>query len=447
MHIVILGAGTVGTSIAELLCANQHNVCIIDDSRAALDVIEEKLDVQTVHGSACEVIPLFQAGVQNAELCLAVTQRDEVNLIGASLSRAMGARRSVARIFNPAYRDISTFDYQRHFHIDRLLSLEQLTALELSKGVRKRELFAVEHFARGGVQVQEVGADSDARAVGRKLRDLELPSHVRIGLLSNGSRAWIPAADDVIQAGDRVTLIGQGDAIEEVKKRFERKTQAALRVIIVGGGEVGFHLARGLQRDRYRVVLMDTDDRRCEYLSQRLPKCTILKADATRRGEMEEARVGSADVFIATMGRDEDNIVCGVEARELGAKRILSVVRRPDYANVLEKLGIDVAVSPRKVMAREVLGMLAHGPIIGQSEIGGGSAAVWEIEIQKGAPITRAPLKEIQLQKSLIAAIVREEHVSVAGGDDRLQPGDTAVVLVQKDSEEQTLELFEPDEK
>ena len=198
MHIVILGAGTVGTSIAELLCAHQHNVCIIDDSRAALDVIEEKLDVQTVHGSACEVIPLFQAGVQNAELCLAVTQRDEVNLIGASLARAMGARRSVARIFNPAYRDISTFDYQRHFHIDRLLSLEQLTALELSKGVRKRELFAVEHFARGGVQVQEVGVDSHT-----------IVAH------GHNDRGVIHAAGDVNLSAVRCVLRGVGQQVRE----------------------------------------------------------------------------------------------------------------------------------------------------------------------------------------------------------------------------------------
>ncbi|MEZ6144193.1 MAG: NAD-binding protein [Planctomycetaceae bacterium] len=184
MHIVVIGAGTVGTSIAEMLCADQHNVVLVDSSREALNRVEEKIDVQTVHGSGCEAIPLFQAGVQSADLVLAVTDRDELNVVGASLSKAMGARRTVVRIFNPAYRDFSTFDYQRHFRIDRLLSLEHLTALELAKGIRAPGLFAIENFARGGVHVQEVAVEEDAKAVGKKLRNLALPSQVRVRLIS-----------------------------------------------------------------------------------------------------------------------------------------------------------------------------------------------------------------------------------------------------------------------
>jgi trk system potassium uptake protein TrkA len=157
---------------------------------------------------------------------------------------------------------------------------------------------------------------------------------------------------------------------------------------------------------------------------------------------MEEARVGQADVFVTAMGRDEDNIVCGVEARELGAERILSVVRRPDYANVLEKLGIDLAVSPREVLAHEVLGMVDAGPVLARSEIATGEAFVWEVEVEIGAPITSSPLRLLQLQGCLIAAIVREQHVTVAGGDDQLRAGDTVVVLLPRGAEEQTLKWF-----
>ncbi len=398
--------------------------------------------MQTVLGSGCEAITLFQAGVQSAELVLPVTNRDEVNLVGASLAKAMGARRTVVRIFNPAYRDFSTFDYQRHFGIDRLLSLEQLTALELAKGIRAPGLFAVENFARGGVQVQEVAVDADASAVGKPLRDIHLPSGVRIGLISNSERSRIPHGDDEIEPGDHITLIGNEGEIDEVKKRFERKVRSTVNVIIAGGGEVGFHLARSLQRDRFRVTLLEADAERCEYLAQRLPKVTVLNADATRRNEMEEARVGRADAFVAATGRDEDNIVCGVEAKELGAGRILSVVRRPDYANVLEKLGIDVAVSPRQLMAREVLGMVQRGPILGQSDVSGGDAYIWEVEVVRGSPITAAPLKNISLPDCLIAAIVRDEIVWVARGEDQLAPGDTVVVLVQRNSTENVLRLF-----
>lgn len=444
MNIVIFGAGTVGTSIADLLCANNHNVCLVDNSRDALSLVEERLDIRTLCGSACDSIVLFQAGVLSADLVLAVTSSDEVNLVGASLAKAMGARRSLARVFDQAYLDTSTFDYRRHFGIDRLLSLEHLTAVELARAIRSPTLFAVENFARGGIEVQEIAVDAGSKGAGVPLKDLELPRDVRIGLISSEERCVIAGANDVIEPGDHVTLFGSQEALDKVKQDFfEHRPPPRLNVIIAGGGEIGFNLARILQKGRFNVVLMEADADRCEYLSQRLPGTTVLRADVTRQAEMQEARVGKAEIFVAATGRDEDNIVCGVEARELGCKRILSVVRRPDYANVLERLGIDVAVSPREVTSRQVLGMVQGGVIIAGSGISKGDAEVWEVEIVEGSPVTKAPLKDVSLPGCLIAAMVREDFVSVPGADDQLKAGDTAVVLVHRNSITDTLRIFE----
>jgi trk system potassium uptake protein TrkA len=444
MNIVIFGAGTVGTSIADLLCAHNHDVCLVDSSKDALSLVEERLDVRTLCGSACDSIVLFQAGVQSADLVLAVTSLDEVNLVGASLAKAMGARRSLARVFDQAYLDTSTFDYRRHFGIDRLLSLEHLTALELARAIRMPTLFAVENFARGGIEVQEFAADAGSKGAGIPLKDLKLPKNVRIGLISSEERCIIAGANDIIEPGDHVTLFGSQEAIEEVKQDyFEHRPPPKLNVIIAGGGETGFNLARLLQKGRFNTVLMEANAERCEYLAQRLPDTTVLHADVTRQAEMQEARVGKAEIFVAATGRDEDNIVCGVEARELGCSRILSVVRRPDYANVLERLGIDVAVSPREVTSRQILGMVQGGVIIAGSGISKGDAEVWEVEIVEGAPVTKAPLKDVSLPGCLIAAMVREDFVSVPGADDQLKAGDTAVVLVHRNSIADTLAIFE----
>ncbi|MBT5020143.1 MAG: Trk system potassium transporter TrkA [Planctomicrobium sp.] len=444
MHAVILGAGTVGCSIAQILVELDVNVCIVDEQREVLNRVEEQLDVQTVLGSACESIPLFQAGVQNAELCLAVTSRDEVNLVGASLAKVMGAKRTVARVFNPAYRDFSTFDYQRHFGIDRLLSLEKLTALELAKGLSAPGLFAVENFARGGVQVLEVGVIENSKAAGQTVRELKLPSTVRIGLLVGEDGPCVPSAEQVIRPGDKVTLIGKQEPLNDIKILFEERTQEVTSVIIAGGGEIGLHLGRLLDKKRYRVVILEADEDRCKLLASRLGSVSVLIGDATNRTELEEARVSSTDVFVAAMGRDEDNIVCGVEAKELGAKRILSIVRRPDYANVLEKIGIDVAVSPREVMAGEIVGMVMTGPINRKSPIAGGAAEVWEVQVEEDTPCLGGQLKDLRIQDCLIAAIVREEYVEVASGDDQLRVGDTAVTIVQKGQEEAALKWFTP---
>ncbi|MEO1994227.1 MAG: NAD-binding protein, partial [Planctomycetaceae bacterium] len=305
-------------------------------------------------------------------------------------------------------------------------------------------LFAVENFARSEGAVQEVVAEADAQAVGVHLKELNLPRDVRIGLISTESHSVIPGRDAHIRTGDRVTLLGERNALENVKRMFEHKAPPRISVIIGGGGQVGYNLARHLQKRRCNVMIMESDERRCQYLSEKLDESvTVLHADVTRRSKMEEARVGKADVFVAATGHDEDNIVCGVEARELGSRRILSIVRRPDYANVLEKLGIDLAVSPREVMGHQILGMLQAGPILTRSTIAGGDAEIWEVEVQASAPITGAALREFDLGHALIAAIDREEYVRVPGADDKLIAGDTVVVLVQKDNIKHVAELFD----
>lgn len=442
MNIVIMGAGTVGTSIAELLCGSQQNVCVVDLDPAALAQVEERLDVRTLPGSACDAATLFQAGVLTCDLCLAVTSHDEVNLIGASLAKAMGARRAVARVFNRTFLDASTFDYQRHFQIDRLLSLEHLTAIELAKSIRLPGLFAVEDFARGAIEVQELYVEEDAKAAGVSMMDLSLPSGVRVGLISNSNHTVVAGGLSVAEPGDRVTLIGESDKLERVGRLFGTNRALRTNVIIAGGGEIGYNLALMLQPRRCHLMIMEADADRAEYLAGKLQNTTVLHADATQRVEMEEARVGKSDVFVAATGHDEDNIVCGVEARELGSKRILSIVRRPDYANVLEKLGIDVAVSPREAMARQILGMVETGPLVARTQIASGEAEVWEVEILPDAPITAGPLKSLDLQEVLIAAIETENFVRVPNADDLLVPNDTAIVLVHRHSMERARALF-----
>ena len=175
---------------------------------------------------------------------------------------------------------------------------------------------------------------------------------------------------------------------------------------------------------------------------ERLATSTVLRADATRRSQLEEARVGTADVFVAATGHDEDNIVCGVEANEMGCPRILSVVRRPDYSDVLTKVGIEQSVSPREVLAEEILAMLQSGPVISRREIAGGTAEVLEIEVGDDAEVTGAPLKELTLAGGLVATIVRSPAIWVPGGDDQLKSGDTVIVLAESDRATEILGRF-----
>ena len=394
MRIVVLGGGTVGTWIADLLCRHRHSVTVVDNDASNCRLINNELDVRVVNGSASQSSVLFQSDVLGADLCLAVTGDDEVNIVAASMAKAMGARRSIARIHGAVFHDVSTFDYQRHFGIDRLLSLEHLTAMELARGIRNPGSVVLEHFARGELEVLEVVMEEPTKAIGVPLKDLGLPKTIRIGSIYRDGRMWIAGAEDVIELNDRITIIGNRKDVDAVKGTLQEKQSRRSRVVIAGGGETGYHLARSLQGERFSVVLMEQSSERSEFLAKHLGRTTVVKADATRRSILEEERVGSADYFVACTGDDENNIMAGVEARDIGAKNIMAVVGRPDYANVVGKLGIDLAVSPRDVLALQILGFLNTGPVISRSTLLGGGVGVYEIEVLPGAQATEHVLAD-----------------------------------------------------
>ena len=443
MRIVVLGAGTVGQSIAALLCLNRHDVTVVDHHADHIHHINESLDVRGIHGSASQSSVLFQAGVSSADLCLAVTGEDEVNLVSASLAKAMGCPRAVARVYAPVFRDLSTFDYQRHFHIDRLMSLEHLSAMELARAIRHPGSVVVESLARGELEVHELLVSSGSKAIGRRLKELSLPKGVRLGSISRDAKVWIAGADDKIQGGDRITIIGERDDVDNVKDLFRADPGAKVGVVIAGGGETGYHLAQTLEGQRFAVVLLEADRERCDYLASNLQHTTVVHQDATRRANLEEERVGSADVFVACTGDDENNIMASVEARDIGAQTILALISRPDYAHVVGKLGIDLAVSPREVMAKQVLGYLNRGAVISRTALGDGGISVLEIEVLPDALATSHVLANMELPaQCLIAAVMSEGFAKVPGADDRLKAGDTVVVMVDDQAVDACVKVF-----
>ncbi|MCP4641025.1 MAG: Trk system potassium transporter TrkA, partial [bacterium] len=288
MRIVVLGAGTVGTSIADMLCQERHSVTVVDHDPSHTRRVNDELDVRVVTGSAAQSSTLFQAGIFDTDLCLAVTGSDEVNMIAASMAKAMGARRTVARVYAPVFRDLSTFDYQRHFHIDRLLSMEHLSAMELARGIRHPDSVAVENFARGELEMQEMVIVDETPATKVPLKELELPHGVRIGSISRGGVTSIAGANDQVAVGDRITIMGTREDVDEVKEQFQREQPPKKGVVIAGGGETGYHLARVLEGRRFAVLLIEADRERCEFLAAHLKYATVVNGDAQRRASLEE---------------------------------------------------------------------------------------------------------------------------------------------------------------
>lgn len=243
-----------------------------------------------------------------------------------------------------------------------------------------------------------------------------------------------------------MTLIGRPDNVADIKKMFCHGVAKRQYVVIAGGGETGYHLARALDSERHRVLLLESNPDRCAYLASHLTRATILCADATRKITLEEERVGGCDFFVACTGNDENNIMAGLEAKELGANRIMAIVGRPDYAGIVGRLGIDKAVSERDAMARQILGLLTEGPILSQLKLPGTDILVLEIEVTADAPISKLPLAEIKLPDGvLIAAVLQGEFVSVPGALDCLQAGNTALVLAPEKQLQEVRSAFAVD--
>ena len=443
MNIVVLGAGTVGMSIAKLLCDQGHSVTIIDNNPAKTRLANEQLDVRALTGSASMSSVLFQAGIATADICMAVTGDDETNIIGASLSKAMGAARAIARVFAPVYHDLSTFDYAEHFRIDRMLSLEQLTALELANHLRDLGSAVVEQFAYGGLEVHEIVVNEKSHAAGKAIFDLKMKPTTRIGTITRDGKMRIARADYELQVGDRLLAFCRPEDVSALKSQFKQGNAQRRRVFIAGGGETGFHLARKLQSHRFSVTLIDSDEKRCEYLANHLPQTQVIHGNASHWEVLKEEGVDHVDTFVACLGNDENNILAGVEARDMGAPEIMAVVSRPDYANITSKLGIDVAVSEREVMARNIVSYLQAGNVLRRETLPGSDIDLIELEVGNQSIATQSALADFDLRMNfLICALMRKEHIRVPEASDQLKHGDHIVLLVENHNAEALINFF-----
>ncbi|QDV22065.1 Trk system potassium transporter TrkA [Aureliella helgolandensis] len=443
MRVLTLGGGTVGTWIADLLCRYRHDVTVVDTDAENVRRINHDLDVRAIQGSASQSSVLFQAGVMGCDVCLAVTGQDEVNMVAASMAKAMGVRRSVARVYTPVFRDLSTFDYQRHFGIDRLLSLEHLTAMELARAIRNPESLTLEHFARGQLEVADFEVTRLSDSLNKPLKQLAMSQHVRLGTIRRDKKTWIARAHDEIHLGDWVSLIGRPDELQEFKKTFSLGRPKRQFIVIAGGGETGYHLAKALDAQRHKVLLLESDSERCDYLATHLDRTTVVHADATRKLTLEEERVSGCDYFVACTGNDENNIMSGIEAKSLGAQQIMAIVGRPDYAEIVGRLGIDIAVSERDAMARQILGLMTEGPVLSQLQLPASNIFVLELEVLEGAQVSESNLAEVPFPEGvLVAAVLQEDYVRVPTAADSLQVGNTALVLAPAACVDQVVQAF-----
>ena len=440
MKIVIIGAGDVGSYLAAKL-SEQHAVTLIESQGSIARQADEQYDIKVLNGNGSSAEVLTRAGVKECNYFLAMTSDDKTNIIASSLAKALGAGSTIARIHDQTYRDNSYLNYAFHFGIDFMLNPEALCAVELAKAIRNPDRVAVENLARGQIEVQQVLVSDRSKLTGKKLSDLKLDPSLRIGYVLREDNLEMASADTILQGGDEVTVIGTPDALFEIKPQLNPESKIdTVRIALWGGDETAIALARLLSNPRFKVRIIDSDHTRCRELAEKFPKVTVIHGDVTSLRLMEEEQIGSCDYFIACTKKDEDNIMAGLQATQLGAQHIQLVINRVDYEEIIGKLkwlmGVELAVSPRVATVREVLRYISIEPFIELATLPNQVGKILEIQVTCDGEYSDKPFKDIPWPRDcIVAALLHKYGAKVPSGEDKLLPGDRVVVITKDDKD------------
>lgn len=445
MKIIVVGAGTVGANIAKHLVRENHEVVIIDLDGQKLGLIEEELDVQTFAGNGTDPVVLRQVAVENSALLLAVTERDEVNLVASFAAKKAGCPRVIARVRSRYYYNNSDVNFRESMGIDLMISPEVDAAWELAKLVRHPGALAMVSLADRRVQLRTVRLTKESEFCGKTLQQLSIPQGALIAGTRRGDTVAIAHGNTRLEADDRVTLIGLPDVLNKLSPRFDRSSgeEHTAKVTIAGAGATGLYLAEILERRGHRVTVIDRSSARAQHASECLQKTRVLHGDATEVDFLREERIGRSEYFIAVTGDDENNIMSSLLAKELGVSKVGCLIARPDYTRVVERIGIDMAISPRLVVATRVLGMVKRGRIKSVTLLEEGEMEIYEYQAMSKSPIVGTPLKDLSIPKgAIIGAVVSGGQVSIPRGDYVVKPGCTVVGITRPESADKMDTLF-----
>jgi trk system potassium uptake protein TrkA len=443
MNIVICGGGQVGTHAAEVLGEAHHEITVIDRDAARLDAIADSMDVGTYTGNAAQAEVLREAGAAEADLVLAATDVDEVNLLTATIAKGLGARRVVARVHHGTYFEKRGFDYERQLGIDSLICPEYSTALAIAASLRNPGAMAVETFARGSIQMQQFSVSEKSPAIGKKLKDLDIPAHTRVAAISRQQEAFIPEAATELQKGDIVVLVGNTASFQDARKLLQDSKVGRRKVILMGGTPMAVWLCRALHDRNFAIRLFETGRERAEELADKLSWVTVMQANPTDRDVAQEEHLGQADVFVALREQDEDNIIASVLAKSMGVTMVIAVVQNAAYLDLIYHIGVDRALNPSQVAVKEVQLLLDERPLQPLESLADGAVDAYRVRVGEKGDAIGKPLRQVPLSPNwIVAAVRRGEKAWVPGADDTLEPGDTALVVGRHGMEKQLKLLF-----
>jgi trk system potassium uptake protein len=438
MKIIILGAGQVGSTLAENLASERNDVTVVDTDPQLLQELAERLDIATVQGHASFPTVLRQAGADDADMLIAVTDSDETNMLACKIADVLfQTPTKIARVRSAEYLGEEKLFADNAFPVDMTISPEQLVTDNIRRLIEYPGALQVVDFAGGRVRLVGVRAYYGGPLVSRHLKELRehLPAGVeaRVAAIYRRGRAIIPEGDTIIEAEDEVFFVAAREHIPKFMAELRRLDKPVRRVMIAGGGNIGFRLARALE-DEMQVKIIERNRERAKFLSEHLNHTTVLAGDGANETLLTEENIEDIDVFCAITNDDEANILSAMLAKRLGAGKALCLINRLSYVDLVEGGAIDIAISPQQSTVSALLAHVRRGDVVRVHSLRRGAAEAIEAVAhgdRYNSRVVGRRLEEIKLPPgTTIGAIVRGDEVIIAHHDTLIEPEDHVILFV-----------------
>ena len=433
MRIVIVGAGKLGYSIAELLANEEFDVVLVDQDETRLEAAKNTLDVLTVTANGASPITMNDPDIRSADILIAVTAGDEVNMVACILAKKHGITHTVARIRDMQFLSEAKEYLKENFDIDLMLNPELITAREVYRILMTPAALDVEDFASGKVRLFETKVTRHSPLANIPLKDLEMPKAILAGMIFRDHRMIIPHGDDCLLPHDNAYFIGDPAEIEKFSETFVHRDARKLEhVMIIGAGRTGRFLAKMLDEADVAVKIIDTNRERSRLAAEALENGLAICGDGTDIDLLTEEGVADADAVVCLTEDDKLNLMLALLAKHLGAKKTVVRVARGEYVDLMEKVGVDIVLPTRLLSASEVLAFARRGGVVSVSLLEGAKAEAVEVIVQEGAPVAGIPLMDARLPREcLVCAYVRGDEAVIPNGTSVLLPGDRTILFIQ----------------
>lgn len=438
MNIVIVGCGKVGTSIANQLNAEGHDIVVVDINHDAVRNLSESIDVMGVEGNGATYDVLVEAGAQTADLVIAAAARDEINLYTCLMAKAAGVKHTIARVRNPEYKN-DLYRVKDQLGLSMAINPELTAANEMSRLLRFSGALEIDAFSKGAVELIKVAIPQESIVANKKISQIDiLKGKVRICSVERDGEVYIPNGDFIIQGGDRISVVSKAEIAAKFFKKINVAIGRSRDVILLGGGKISFYLAEKLLRSGANVKIIDKNANRCRELSELLPDAVIIHGDCMDQDLLLSEGIEHADGVAALMDYDEENILISLYIKSVSKAKIITKVNNTSFDSILGNLDIDCIIHPKSItgeyIARYIRAM--------QNSLGSNVETLYrlnedrvealEFRVRSSSRVVGTPIQELGLKDNLqIICINRHGKIILPQGSDVIMPDDLVVVITK----------------